>query len=375
MRVKVAFSVLILMVCIAAYFSLDWVLDQHGRFLPNGPDEIVINEGHSMPALDVMMAEVFPDGSVGPISRFLLSRRTSTVRAMLFIVASIVGWCGSVWVRTFNVRRTGDPFLPSLLVAALFGLIAYLLVKLLETPLTAVLRKPYEAMLLLPVLAGLLTTIFYEELQDILKALMRGVKNMIEKIFGGSSQKSAMLFVWGVSLLIGASNVHAASPLKFYRCFNPKEPVCTATTEAGKAKCPHACTQWVEFIINRQWFSAKLLADGPGSNLVLANASEELYGFRPTNPQGVPPKTSEVWRNPEKYKFVQVAPKDAAVGTLVVLPHLTGVVVEPSDKTSDIRVVYASSKLGGKANEEFMEYLLDDKIEPKFIKPMTTASK
>jgi hypothetical protein len=86
------------------------------------------------------------------------------------------------------------------------------------------------------------------------------------------------------------------------------------------------------------------------------------------------PSASAVWANPRKFNYVEVDPKDAGVGTLVIFPNLTGIVVEPANEIGDIRIIYPSAKLDGRANEELIKFLQMD-VQPKFIVPSNAVRK
>ncbi len=170
-----------------------------------------------------------------------------------------------------------------------------------------------------------------------------------------------------------ATPVSGAEPSRtFYRCIDPVESVCTATDEEGKAGCGQACSKWTEYEIDTRWFTQTAMADGPASNFVLENAAEALYGVH-ARAKGSGPKIAEVFADPQKYGYAEIAPGSADLGTLVVLPGIAGIVVRQAATPGDVTIIYASAKAGA-AKENVLKFLMGD-AQPKFVVPSRFAKK
>jgi hypothetical protein len=369
---KVLVSVLVLAACAAAYFQLAWVMDQPRYLGVDSLDKIVIFNGEGMPARDVLLQKF----TAAPwYLRFLLRRSVSDLRAMLFIILGIVGWCGSIWVQQGAVTSR---FIPSLLAAALFGWISCLLINLLNQPLSAVLDRPYSRLEILPVLAGLLSSRFYLSLTGILVTMMDGFKAIIKKILGAPAKAGGTgILLIGAVLASGGiwTPDAAAQGAKLYLCTDPKkDPPCIADSEENKAKCKYTCNLWVKQELTRDWYAANVLTSGTDANAALAASASKLYGFSITRQNnGKVPTMDEVWEDPAKYGLSEVDPKDAKPGTLVVLPHISGIVTTAAPDEGNTEVLYPSQKLGGKANETALKNLSGD-AQPKFVAPANMAT-
>lgn len=165
----------------------------------------------------------------------------------------------------------------------------------------------------------------------------------------------------------------AAGTDNFYRCVKPdNKPPCTASSEDGKSKCSYACAEWVEFTINTGWYDDAVLGGGADGTAALGKASEALYGVK-MKASNSNSKIADIWADPGRFSFKQVGVAEARVGTLVVLPNITGVVTAPADENGAVRVVYSSAKKGGQANELQLKYLTADDAA-KFVLPMASSA-
>lgn len=178
------------------------------------------------------------------------------------------------------------------------------------------------------------------------------------------------------TLIIAILASAATSPLAagtFFECVDPKKPPCTASSEENKKKCPHACKTWVE-VSGKQWL-ANLQANDPkalwGANFTFDAAVQALYGVD-LFPKGAPPKTDLIYTSPQKYLLKTLPANKIEVGTLFLLPTLTGVVTQPAENPLDSMVVYSSARLDGKPNEAPLRTLVDG-ATPKFVEPSAKA--
>jgi hypothetical protein len=178
------------------------------------------------------------------------------------------------------------------------------------------------------------------------------------------------------ALLLAAGTAIPASGAdpsrKFYRCIDPVESTCVATSEAGREACGQTCMKWSEHEIDAHWFSHTAMIDGVAANFVLEDACEALYGIRP-GPKGSGPLIGEVYADPKRYGYVEVDIANVDVGALVVLPYTAGVVAKPAATAGDVLMIYASASSGGP--KELLVKSLAGDAKPKFLVPARFAAK
>ncbi|HEX3580860.1 MAG TPA: hypothetical protein VH087_03800 [Thermoanaerobaculia bacterium] len=164
---QVAFSVVAALLVAATALTLVWVIGEQEKYAKD-PDAIVFHDGRPMRASTHLTTVRYPRGKVGPVSHFLLDQPLWLNWGTLYLAASIIGWCGSVWLLVVR-KKPVTGFFVSLLLAALAGACAYLLVKILMVFIPK-LRELSYPMTLLAIVGGLFVTTFYDELEALFVA-------------------------------------------------------------------------------------------------------------------------------------------------------------------------------------------------------------
>jgi hypothetical protein len=151
-----------------------------------------------------------------------------------------------------------------------------------------------------------------------------------------------------ITIALCTSYVHAAS--SYYRCIDPPNK-CIARTEAEKADCPE-CKAWIRVFLDFQGVMQSARTEqkeaGIGSGKVATNffldaASEKVFGLDLTEEGNVPPKTRDVYKNPEKYGLRTLGEGESRVGSLAIVGDVAGVVTERAGK---LLIAYPSAKTG-----------------------------
>lgn len=372
-RLRFAFSLLVLAGVVVMWMTLDWVISMHERHMPN-PEEIHYHDGIAMTARQHLLTIRFPEERVGPVAFFLLSRTTKSLWTALYILAAIAGWCGSVWLQMLQ-HKDGETFFPPLFLAALAGVVTFLIVSIVAVFMPALTSIRAE-LAVIAIAAGLFVATFYQELEGLLKALFAWLR---ARLGGGSptsprkkddkekdsgddkTTKAAALLL--VTLAAASSDAGT-----LYQCVDPKSPVCTASSEAGKEKCPHKCNTWIDTTVGLAWLASMQASDprAVSANWFLDRATKQLYGASLFG--DAPPMMSTVYKTPAGFGLKTVKKDDVEPGTIVLLPNLTAVVTSTASDPLDATVVYPSASKHGKPNEEKLRDLIGSGA-PKFVIP------
>src|SRR5262249_58404611 len=128
---RVVVSIAIFCFVVVAYFKIDSALDTVRRHAPKPEEIIQVGERH-MTQIDVLCQELLP--KVEPensIRTILICSHQKRLVPMLFVVASLTGWCASIWLIALQHKAGGQiesrmAFIMSFMLAALSGIICYL---------------------------------------------------------------------------------------------------------------------------------------------------------------------------------------------------------------------------------------------------------
>jgi hypothetical protein len=317
------------------------------------PDGLYEFRGEIMLQRTIVLDKIFTREVVGPWRHAFLAQDRLLLWSCLYVTFAVVGWCGSVWLRDIVPRSLSVPILPSLLLAALSGVISLLLVRLLAL-LPHWPGSAWSYGLALPVLAGLFLTRFYEKAEGLLVAMMDAVQQGLKKLVG----TLAFLTLSGSALAAApAENPPDSSSLSvtYYRCLQPEDAKCIALTPKDKELCPK-CAKWETKVASLD--VANLLPTQTSSsplsqaNYFLAVAAEEFCGHNwPTTRYGYPVPVQDVYRNPERWGWREAKESGPGEGCLAVYPKMGGLVVGTAGQPglSDVSVLYPSYSRGALA--------------------------
>jgi hypothetical protein len=354
MGFRVVVATIIFCVVVIAYFQVDGALDALRRYVPN-PEEIVQIGETSMRQIDAFCLKILPkvEPPTSLRSTLICEHRKRMVPA-LFVLASLTGWCASVWLLALRHKpddtlESWMAFIASVLLGLISGLICYLI--LLAIPLRFLGASTPESATAFPLLAGLFLRTFFDRLPDLLSTIfdkLTGKGSGGSAAVGNGANLLALVSLTTVSLLF-TSQVYG---LVYYRCLDPKDK-CWAFSEEDKAKCPE-CRKWGEenLYLSDVFESAQANQKSAGirkksvaSNFFIAATVEELYKVDMTaGGSEVPPRASDIYDAPEKFGFRQLA--EPQVGSIALFGNLAGIVVENEGKEGKVTIAYPSAIKG-----------------------------
>jgi hypothetical protein len=165
----------------------------------------------------------------------------------------------------------------------------------------------------------------------------------------------------------------------YFVCVKPSGLPCMCGKEQDKKTCPK-CEEWTE---KRETLSgeASLKPDAysyktgpPRANVFISDVARQIYGKGlPKNDAGHDITLEELYKNPQKYGWIEVPSHGQKTGALVVWPSVGGLVVSdnsqaPGNETSSVEVVYPSDKKQGQLNKTDAKFL-DPGTKPKYLVP------
>lgn len=167
--------------------------------------------------------------------------------------------------------------------------------------------------------------------------------------------------------------------LSYYQCADPSNCKCVALTEKDRNDCGE-CKKWEQKFLSLA-SKVTLPTDGfsyqttgsPANHDFLNLASQQAFGISlPRRPDGSPIPTSQLYKNPGRYGWLQLGPDDPKEGALAIWSTMGGLVVKDERNPNQqglnrLMVLYPSHKLEGELTVGNAVYLGIG--EPKFIVP------
>jgi hypothetical protein len=324
---------------VAIWFDVDWAIGERKKHCL-APDDVVQIGKEWMTQETVLLTRIHPRASVGAI-RFALLRRRN-LYPVLYLLCGFAGACAAIWLLLmrdqFTAKATNwDRAGAAVLLSALAGLIAYLLVKWLASATSRDALKTYDDWEVFPLLAGAFNTVFYDALPGLLTALLEVMKTAAKK------WKTVAIIIAFAPVLVSrsaqaqesktvsqsdvtkseskATNEDAA----YYKCSDPTSCKCWAFTKQERAECKE-CTKWLTVTIDDRVMKL-LRAEEPAAysnhaSRFARDAAERLYHLDVDDSMTV----AQLYRDPSDFGFREVAAAGASPRTLVVYPNLAGVV-------------------------------------------------
>ncbi len=195
----------------------------------------------------------------------------------------------------------------------------------------------------------------------------------------------SLLLVLTLPLVISAEEKEAeisyniSLELAFSKCVNPEKPPCYAFNEKDKEKCPN-CITWEQGFIgqknklipfNELEYSYDKGKRIPRANFLLRDAAKIIYETEfPKTEYGYPVTIGTIYKNPEKYDWVELSSDAPKAGALAIWPNIGGVVVNHKGVAlqEEVIVLYPSDKLKGRLNTIKASKLSKEGV-PKYIIP------
>ena len=358
MLVRIVTSIALALLIACVYFQVDNALRTIREHAPK-PKETVKIGGDKMSQIDALCHKLFPKHAqrekVGyKIHDFLVCGHYERLVPILFILASLTGWCASVWLSIFQHHPavTGESvlvFICSILLAFVVGLVCYLLVELVPFKLPMNKFDP-GGILLFPLLGGLFMKVFFDRLPRLLLRIFDylGVGRNGGPV--GNVRNIVLMFVTGCTFM--STNAQAQKPLDYFRCVDPTPPVCLAFNEGDKkVNCPK-CIDWRKMFLNFSEVMSSALAaqkaadvqaEHVASNFFLNEAAKKLFECDAQKLIVRAPKTSYVRSNPQQYGYRELRKHEPKKGALVVIGNIAGIADE---KSGELVVAYPSEKTG-----------------------------
>jgi hypothetical protein len=376
---RVVFAIILFCGIVAAYFQVDGALDTLRRHAPN-PEELIQVGGTSMRQIDALCLELLPKVErPNSVRSFLICHHHKRLVPMLFVLASMTGWCASVWLIALQ-HKAGAPlegrlaFVVSLLLAFLSGIICYLILLLL--PLGLLGAKTPESASAFPLLAGLFLRVFFQRLPDVLSAVFDRLtgRRSGENAGGDNGAGVPTLVLLATVSVLSVSQVYGR-PLYYYRCADPKDK-CIAFTEEQKADCPE-CRRWYQETLDfseliesadAEQKSAGIHMKTLASNYFIAAISKKLYDVDVTaGGTEAPPKAAAIYKAPEKFGFRQLTEGESKVGSIALFGNLAGVVIR--EEEGKVTIAYPSATTGELSFARSMLLADQKNALPKYIVP------
>ncbi len=336
-----------------------------------------------MSQIDALCYVMLPrrDPPTSRIRFLLVCEYRSYLIPALFMLASVTGWCASVWLLVYQHQRRSEaiaegvlPFICSFLLAPVVGLVSYLVTRAPFFPLASEVDH-LESVAVLPLLGGLFMRTFFDRLPELLSRIFDVLSG--RRTGDGRNANS------GVVLLVIACtcmSTAAWAQLPYFRCSNPLD-ICIAFTEGEKAACPD-CQAWVKVFLNvsdvmRTAQAAQLRASGiatkgVASNFFLEAASKELYRLDIAESSGGLPRTRQIHSEPEKYGFRELREGESRVGSIAIIGNIAGIVV---DRSGALRIAYPSAKTGEVNLETPSALATAEDANVKYLTPMAPSER
>lgn len=176
MWTRVLVATLLFGVIFWIYFQIDPALQVVRQHAPE-PDSPIRFGKVSMRQIDVLCRELIPKMNPHPshIRRVLICHHYTKLVPAIFVLASLTGWCASIWLLALQRGRkieveSGVSFVASLLLAFIVGIIAYLL---LISPFNFFKgnQDHLEKAAIFPLLGGLFLRTFFDRVSDVLSRI------------------------------------------------------------------------------------------------------------------------------------------------------------------------------------------------------------
>lgn len=334
--------------CLAAaiaflWFDVDWAVTQRQKHAPK-PDELVLVGGISMTQENALLTRIYPRDKVGAFRHALLARRN--LFPLIYILCGLAGACAAVWLLLvkdgFTAKATNwDRAGAAVLLSALAGLIAYLLVKASSAASNVDLMKAYDDWEVFPVLAGAFNTVFYDALPGVLTSIIDMMKKKWKPV--------VVLVLLGPALMPGSARAQTAktdaNESAYYKCSDPSTCKCWAFTKKEQDACKE-CKTWQSVSIDDRVLDILRATDPAQYNnhasKFARDASAHLFDMKLDDTSA---SVSNLYSHPADFGFKEVSSADAAPTTLVVYPKLAGVVANaegdiayPSEKRQTLNV-------------------------------------
>ena len=176
MWIRVIVAALLFAVLFWIYLELDLSLDVLRQHAPDPGKTIRVGK-INMRQIDALCRVLIPRMTPPPndVRRNLICHHYKRLVPAIFVVASLAGWCASIWLLAFQGGRglrqeSGPSFLASLLLAVVTGVICYLI---LVAPFNFLAGDTthLERAAIFPLLGGVFLRVFFERVQDVLSAI------------------------------------------------------------------------------------------------------------------------------------------------------------------------------------------------------------
>jgi hypothetical protein len=173
MATRILISVLLFVVIFLSYLQVDAALDTIHRHAPD-PEKLIRVGKIEMRQIDALCHELIPRMHPPPsdVQSSLICYHYRKLVPLLFILASLTGWCASVWLLAIQrasgaVAESWAAFLASLLLALVVGLACYLILIAPFALFKGDMNK-LETAAVFPLLGGLFMRTFFERLSGVL---------------------------------------------------------------------------------------------------------------------------------------------------------------------------------------------------------------
>jgi hypothetical protein len=176
MTVRVLIAILLFILIFWCYFQIDAALDAVRQHAPEPENPIRIGKVE-MRQIDALCRELIPGMQRQPsdFRKSLICHHYKHLVPLLFILASLTGWCASIWLLAIQRQATDTveswvAFLASFLLAFVVGVVSYLV---LISPLSLLKTdtNQLEKAAIFPLLGGLFTRTFFERSRDLLSRI------------------------------------------------------------------------------------------------------------------------------------------------------------------------------------------------------------